>query len=493
VQFPLAANKPLFNSYTFVRVGTTLLEEEDIWSTNPLFLTNRDDALSPDGQAQIQQACETLVATVKPTTVIYSLAAASMDAANIIQQELQMGRDRIRAEFTFMDPRAIGQYDLLTASTTQPAVWALDADEAGPEGRGGRPPPNEDGTPHETLADQAIRLRQLFSVLESQYSGENIVLVFPDGTGPALLCAMMAGLALNQVHRLEFQPGQVRANVTPALIRQWYAESLEPTADAVYQKRLKLGRQRLAELRGQEEFVNRKDEKLEEERLDYERELAVQQAQVQLEKDKEEEQRQERKAEVEAQRAQVETQRVEARARSAPSVGTGSSPWSISPAVLGGGAFATTLVLSQLRPREDGLERIAQSHARADVTGSTNATSTTTNTTTTLYNNVGSQRAADANATREATATSSPPPPTNTPTTRTTSSLYGAPEDPMSRLLLNTNDEASREMAAAQAMQEYLEQDDGGDDWLISLLQMLEEEEDVAPAEEEEPKDHHVS
>lgn len=505
VQFPLAANKPLFNSYTFVRVGTTLLEEEDIWSTNPLFLTNRDDALSPDGQAQIQEACGILAATVKPTIVVYSLAAASMDTANIIQQELQMGRDRIRPEFTFMDPRAIGQYDLLTASTTQPAVWALDADEAGPEGRGGRPPPNEDGTPHETLADQAVRLRQLFSVLESQYSGDNIVLVFPDGTGPALLCAMMAGLALNQVHRLEFQPGQVRVNVTPALIRQWYAESMEPAADAVYQKRLKLGRQRLAALRGQEEFVNRKDEKLEEERLDYERELAVQQAQVQLEKDKEEEQRQERKAELEAQRAEVEAQRAEvkAKARSSLSADGSNGQLSTSPGILAGGAFAITLGLTLLPPREGDLETIAKSRVGADVIGSTNATSTTTDTnattTTTLYNAVAPSLVVDVNATNGVTATVSPllPPPPPKPSTTTTSSLYGGGvvEDLMSRLL--NDDESSRETAAAQAMQEYLERDDGGDDWLTSLSQIIQEEEEeediAAPTEEKESKDHNMS
>ena len=29
--------------------------------------------------------------------------------------------------------------------------------------QGGRPPPNEDSTPHETLADQVVRLRQLIS------------------------------------------------------------------------------------------------------------------------------------------------------------------------------------------------------------------------------------------------------------------------------------------------------------------------------------------
>ena len=85
---------------------------------------------------------------------------------------------------------------MLSYSQTRPAVWALDAMEAGTDGTGGRPPANDDGTPvgacarlcqflilfvaipilsyvshpilryvrqNETLADQAVRLRQVMS------------------------------------------------------------------------------------------------------------------------------------------------------------------------------------------------------------------------------------------------------------------------------------------------------------------------------------------
>lgn len=38
VRFPIDDPKQLLNTYHFMRVGETLLEEEDIWSTNPLFL-----------------------------------------------------------------------------------------------------------------------------------------------------------------------------------------------------------------------------------------------------------------------------------------------------------------------------------------------------------------------------------------------------------------------------------------------------------------------
>jgi len=38
VQFPVDDPRDMLNTYHFLRVGETLLEAEDIWSTNPLFL-----------------------------------------------------------------------------------------------------------------------------------------------------------------------------------------------------------------------------------------------------------------------------------------------------------------------------------------------------------------------------------------------------------------------------------------------------------------------
>jgi broad specificity phosphatase PhoE len=161
-QFPCTA--PLFNEYHLMRAGTTFLEEQDIWSTNPLFLTNREAALSERGIQQVQAASRQLASLgINPSVVKYSLAAAAMDSANIVKEELRVGQNRLVPEFFFMDPRAVGKFDMMSIQHTQPAVVAFDVNEAGPEGRGGRPPPNEDGTPHETLQDQSIRLRQLIS------------------------------------------------------------------------------------------------------------------------------------------------------------------------------------------------------------------------------------------------------------------------------------------------------------------------------------------
>lgn len=133
VQFPCAE---LGNTYHFIRAGQSLMEEDDIWSTNPLFLTNRDSALSEQGIRQVEETCQYLKdKDINPTIVMYSLAASSMDTANIIGRELRLGRDRLVPEFTYLDPRAIGKWDMLPLSSTEAAVWAMDSDEAGADGR----------------------------------------------------------------------------------------------------------------------------------------------------------------------------------------------------------------------------------------------------------------------------------------------------------------------------------------------------------------------
>jgi len=212
VQFPCVNG--FGNTYHFVRAGESLMEEEGVWTTNPLFLTNRESALSPTGIEQVEQTCQKLKQDgFVPTIVRYSLAANAMDTSNTVGTILGVGRDRNVPEYTLLDPRAIGMWDMSEKNTTQPAVWALDAAEAGLYGMEGRPPANIDGTPHETLADQTVRLRQLLSVLETLYSGDTILLIFPDGTGPALLTCLIGGIPLYRVHEFEFQPGEARLNI----------------------------------------------------------------------------------------------------------------------------------------------------------------------------------------------------------------------------------------------------------------------------------------
>ena len=107
--------------------------------------------------------------------------------------------------------------------------------------------------------------------METQYSGDTVLLVFPDGTGPALLSAMIAGIPFNRVHELNVRPGEIRLDVnmksTKALLN---SGTLMPTED--YKAKLAEGRQELKRLRSIKsgDIVSVKDQKLEDDRLEME-------------------------------------------------------------------------------------------------------------------------------------------------------------------------------------------------------------------------------
>jgi hypothetical protein len=178
LQFPVGRpeTQPLKNRYHFMRAGPSQLEVEGIYSTNPLFLTNRaENAMDlATGEAIVLRALAKMkreASDLFPTVAFHSLAANGMDTADLVARTLRLGREKLLPEFTYLDPRGVGMWDSADVSTVLPAVWALDVTEGGPMGMGGRPPPNTDGTPNETLHDQFIRLRQFLSLQESRTAG----------------------------------------------------------------------------------------------------------------------------------------------------------------------------------------------------------------------------------------------------------------------------------------------------------------------------------
>jgi len=120
-------------------------------------------------------------------------------------------------------------------------------------------------------------------------------LVFPDGTGPALLSCLIGGIPLNRVHELQFAPGEVRANVDYNSIN---ALASRPPSQS-YLDILDRGRVELKELRANPDLLrNVKDIEYEQER---EAELK------ELEKKKEEEKA--RQLEVERKKKEKRLQR----------------------------------------------------------------------------------------------------------------------------------------------------------------------------------------
>lgn len=95
------------------------------------------------------------------------------------------------------------------------------------------------------------------------FSGDTILLVFPDGTGPALLSCLIGGIPLNRVHELQFQPGEVRANVNYDSITT--LASRPPSQS--YLDTIQRGRMELKELRANPDLLrNVKDIEYEQER-----------------------------------------------------------------------------------------------------------------------------------------------------------------------------------------------------------------------------------
>jgi len=428
-----------------------------------------------------------------------------------------------------MDPRAVGKWDMLPLEPTQAAIVALDNDEAGPYGKQGRPPPNEDSTPHETLGDQAVRLRQLLSVLETQYSGDTVLLIFPDGTGPALLSAMMAGIDLNRVHELEFEPSEIRLNVTmESTLALLHRQEEEQSKKEKYNKLLQQGREELVTLRNYEEneIVNVKDQRLEQDRLEVEaQQQQLQEAKKQREEMLKQEQR-DRTKQIEEERQRKRDALTEERKqkqqydRSSNGVvvqennndSSSSSPSTMSVVVGSVGALgAGALSLAKSGDDEDDNVKSISSNSINKNTTTTAAAalvknetvvdaaaidSTTTNDdedmvvimadTTTTNSNVSATTIVNDNDDKAAGTT------TNQITTTTTtiplpSSSINLLEDVSSRLdpiatttpsTTSDNDGTTR-LTTKQAMQNYLDQDDGGAAWLQSLNEIIEEPEDV--------------
>lgn len=61
-----------------------------------------------------------------------------------------------------------------------------------------KPPPIGDGTPNESVADVFVRVTQLMSILETQYSGDTVIIVSPDSDNLTVLQAGLIGLDLRR-------------------------------------------------------------------------------------------------------------------------------------------------------------------------------------------------------------------------------------------------------------------------------------------------------
>ncbi|XP_048563900.1 uncharacterized protein LOC125544314 [Triticum urartu] len=207
----------LANRYFLVRAGESVYEGQGLLRTNPVAKTSVDSGLSPAGLRQAARAAlelRRLGACEDDCWIWPSITQRAYQAAEIIAVANSINRSKIVPEYSFLDARGLGAYEGKRLEAL-PEVYA--SDNISPDIK---PPPTYDGTPNESVADVFVRVTQLMSILETQYSGDTVVIVSPDSDNLSILQAGLIGLDLRRHDSLFFQPGEVRA-VDPASIPEY--------------------------------------------------------------------------------------------------------------------------------------------------------------------------------------------------------------------------------------------------------------------------------
>ncbi|KAM7479915.1 hypothetical protein LguiA_028128 [Lonicera macranthoides] len=197
----------LINRYFFVRAGESEFESIGLINTNPVAKTSMDSGLSEKGKKQTVKAALDLkeMGACEGSCWIWpSITQRSYQAAEIIAAVDGVNRSRIVPEYSFLDARGLGAYE---GKNLESITKVYASDSLSPNIK---PPPINDGTPNESVADVFVRVTQLMSILETQYSEETIIIVSPDSDNLTILQAGLIGLDLRRHNDLSFAPGEVR-------------------------------------------------------------------------------------------------------------------------------------------------------------------------------------------------------------------------------------------------------------------------------------------
>ncbi|KAL2515739.1 Phosphoglycerate mutase family protein [Forsythia ovata] len=197
----------LTNRYYLVRAGESEYESLGIINTNPVAKTSVDNGLSERGKKQAIKAALALKSMGACETNFWiwpSITQRAYQAAEIIGAVCGISRSRIVPEYSFLDARGLGAYEGKKLDSVS-EVYA--SDSLSPNMK---PPPIDDGTPNESVSDVFVRVTQLMSILETQYSGDTVIIVSPDSDNLTVLQAGLVGLDLRRHRDLAFAPGEVR-------------------------------------------------------------------------------------------------------------------------------------------------------------------------------------------------------------------------------------------------------------------------------------------
>ncbi|XP_059656365.1 uncharacterized protein LOC132303217 isoform X2 [Cornus florida] len=197
----------LTNRYFLVRAGESEFESLGIINTNPVAKTSMDNGLSGKGKKQTVRAAfdlKAMGACEGSCWVWPSITQRAYQAAEIIAAVNGVNRSHIVPEYSFLDARGLGAYEGKNLESIS-KVYASDSLSMNI-----KPPPIDDGTPNESVADVFVRVTQLMSILETQYSEDTVIIVSPDSDNLTILQAGLVGLDLRRHSDLSFSPGEVR-------------------------------------------------------------------------------------------------------------------------------------------------------------------------------------------------------------------------------------------------------------------------------------------
>lgn len=190
-----------------MRAGESEYESLGIINTNPVAKTSVDNGLSEKGKKQIVRAAfelKAMGACEKGCWIWPSISQRAYQAAEIIASVNGVSRSYIVPEYSFLDARGLGAFEGKNLESVS-EVYASDSISTTI-----KPPPIDDGTPNESVADVFVRVTQLMSILETQYSGDTVIIVSPDSDNLTILQAGLVGLELRRHRDLSFAPGEVR-------------------------------------------------------------------------------------------------------------------------------------------------------------------------------------------------------------------------------------------------------------------------------------------
>ncbi|KAL3343012.1 hypothetical protein AABB24_026859 [Solanum stoloniferum] len=197
----------LTNRYFLVRAGESEYESLGVINTNPVAKTSVDNGLSEKGKKQTVRAAfdlKEMRACDGNCWIWPSITQRAYQAAEIIAAVNGVNRSHIVPEYSFLDARGLGAYEGKSLDTLSEVY---ESDSLSPNIK---PPPTDDGTPNESVSDVFVRVTQVMSILETQYSEDTVIIVSPDSDNLTVLQAGLTGLDLRRHRELSFGPGEVR-------------------------------------------------------------------------------------------------------------------------------------------------------------------------------------------------------------------------------------------------------------------------------------------